>query len=435
MKKIKKIAGLLALLMILSFSGNTVVIAAEASYTPVKPGADMPTAYYYLPGSPKTGDKNWTFDTKGGTESYWIDTAPEIGDYDYSFSVMGDIQTINYFYPDYFSGLFDYIVDNAEERNTRFCFSMGDITDRDSKEEWNRAKEQYDRIGKKMGYALIRGNHDGREMMEYTFGGNTAYASQMEGFYMDDVTVGYTTFSVGIHKYIVITLDWFIDELHVRWASDLIASHPDYNAIVITHCFLNKIDQSGNAPVYNSEKNRYEMTPSRGNYPLPSSYSDNLDVNGTSGHKSLDGADVWDMLKKHENLKLIMGGHVSIDDVLYWEGTGDNGNKVIGLLINPQDVDVSSAHMPGYWKFDESHEAYYTEVNENGETVSKGYAGKPAGIITTLYISNSGRVFLEHYSTVRKKWFKSSNQFSFDLDLISVNDNSNGNVYTQTVGA
>lgn len=420
MKRIKICASILAFLMVLFISSNTLGLAVADTITNVTPNSALKTAYYYLPGSPKTSDMNWTFDTAGGTESYWIDTAPNIGDYDYSFSVMGDIQTINYFYPDYFSGLFDYIVDNAEERNTRFCFSMGDITDRDSREEWDRAKKEYDRIGKLMGYSLVRGNHDGREMMEDTFGGDTPYASQMEGFYMDDVTVGYTTFSVGIHKYLVITLDWFIDEMHLQWASDLMESHPDYNVIVTVHAFLGKTN-----PKLSSDGTRYEIAPTKGEYPLPSSYKDNLDVNNTphSDHPSLDGLDVWNALKKHANLKLIMGGHVSIDDVLYWEGTGDNGNKVVGLLINPQDVDVSSAYMSGYWRFDESHPAY------NGGTY---YAGKPAGIITTLYVSNDGHIFLEHYSTVRKKWFKSTNQFSFDLDLISINDS--GSVYTQTVG-
>ena len=55
--------------------------------------------------------------------------------------------------------------------------------------------------------------------------------------------------------------------------------------------------------------------------------------------------------------------------------------------------------------------------------------------MTTLYVSNSGRFFVEHYSTTRKQWFKSSNQFEFNLNLISINDNPTGSYYTPVKGA
>lgn len=392
MKRIQKLACVFALVLSFLFSGSVVTASGLGG------------GNYYLPGSPIKDEKAYIGGTEGDDLSHWVEYAPYVGGYDYSLSVMGDIQIVNNYFPDYMPTLFDYIIDNAEAKNTKFCFNMGDITDKNKTEEWNRAKEGYDRVGEVMPYVVVRGNHDGRDQMNKYFGGNSTYMNSVDGSYMGKSYMVYTTFSAGLHKYLVLTLDWFIDEFHLMWANDVIKAHPDYNVIVCMHCFLD-----------NEEK------------PSPSgqsSYSDNLDVNGTPHEEkpSLNSTDVWEALKDNENLKLILGGHVGFDDVGRWEGTGTNGNKVMGLLINPQNVDVGLCRTPGDWTYDSSDPAYL-------EGMTGSYYGKPAGIITTLYVSNYGRFFVEHYSTVRKQWWKQKNQFEFNLDLISINDNPTGSLY------
>ncbi|MBQ9103752.1 MAG: metallophosphoesterase [Clostridia bacterium] len=409
MKKLRKLACVLALILVLAIPAPAISVAGLNSGTYYIPGSPIQTESAYLAGS-----------TYGDVASNWLTTAPNIGNYDYSFSVMGDIQIVNNYFPDELSKLFDYVVDNAAARNTKFCFNMGDITDKDKTEEWVRAKEGYDRVGKLMPYSLLRGNHDGRAQMEKYFGGNSAYMNSVDGSYMGKSYMTYQTFSVGIHKYLVLTLDWFVDEIHLQWANDIISAHPDYNAIVCVHCFLGKASQTATT-----------VAPTQPSYPFTqSSYTYNLDINNTdhATNPSLDGIDIWNALKGNKNLKLILSGHIAFDDVGYWEGTGTNGNKVVALLVCPQDVDVSVAYGSGSWKFPTTSAAY-----QAGKTGS--YNGMGAGIMTTLYIDSSDdSFFVEHYSVLQQKWFKSSSQFSFNLDLISINDNSTGSLYTPVIG-
>ena len=423
MKRISRFACIFAILLVAVFSMNIVTVGVSG----------LSSGTYYVPGSPiQTEGAYLAGPTYGDVETNWISTAPNIGNYDYSFSVMGDIQIVNNYFPDYLPAMFDYVIDNAKARNTRFCFNMGDITDKDKTYEWEAAKKGYDRLGKVMPYAVVRGNHDGRINMNKYFGGNSSYMDMVDGSYMGKSYMTYQTFSVGIHKYLVLTLDWFVDEYHLKWANDVIKAHPDYNAIVLVHCFLGLKGTDVNVarPVAPTEET---------NFPFAAGstyYKGNLDINGTPWEtkKSKNGIDIWNALKGNANLKLIMGGHIAYDDVGYWEGTGTNGNKVVGLLVCPQDVDVSLAYATGawsgaQWKFPTDSAGY-----KAGKTGT--YYGKPAAIVTNLYVDGSdGSIFVEHYSTVRKQWFKSSSQFEFNLDLISINDNPNGSYYTPVKGA
>ena len=66
---------------------------------------------------------------------------------DYSFAVIGDIQTLAWFdqreRTTYTKTLFDWILDNADDRKIEYVFGLGDITDKDAEDEWNRAVESF----------------------------------------------------------------------------------------------------------------------------------------------------------------------------------------------------------------------------------------------------------------------------------------------------
>ena len=88
-------------------------------------------------------------------------------------------------------------------------------------------------------------------------------------------------------------------------------------------------------------------------------------------------------ISKHSNISLVLCGHDPSSDVVHATMTGDHGNKITCLLIDPQDVD----------KF------IY-----------------PTGMVALLHFSNNGqRIDFEYYSTIQKKFYKSTNQFSIEL--------------------
>ena len=105
------------------------------------------------------------------------------------------------------------------------------------------------------------------------------------------------------------------------------------------------------------------------------------------------------------------------------------------MLVCPQDIDIGLSVAPGDWKFSAGDPALTDTENGYKAPMTGSYYAKPAAIMTTLYVSNEGRFFVEHYSVTRQQWWRSTNQFSFNLDLISINDNPTGSHYTQVVGA
>jgi hypothetical protein len=80
---------------------------------------------------------------------------------------------------------------------------------------------------------------------------------------------------------------------------------------------------------------------------------------------------------------MVLSGHIACDDVLMTEAKGDHGNTVYQFLIDPQDLD-----------------------NSIGAT----------GMVAILYFSEDGKnVAVEQYSTVRKQYYMSTSQFSFEI--------------------
>ena len=100
------------------------------------------------------------------------------------------------------------------------------------------------------------------------------------------------------------------------------------------------------------------------------------------------GVDIWEKLvRKHENIVMVLCGHDSSAQVGYGTMTGDHGNTVTHLLLNGQGV----------------------EDSQEGNS----------GFVATLYFSEDGKdVTVEYYSTLRKAYFLTENQFSFTLDLV-----------------
>jgi hypothetical protein len=174
---------------------------------------------------------------------------------------------------------------------------------------------------------------------------------------MGDMRNCYHLFEVGDIKYMVLVLDCSPTDEMIAWASDAVAANPDRNVIVTTHVYLNK----------------------DGTTMSPTDYAP-----GTPN----TGDDIWEgLVRKHENIVLVLCGHDSSAQLAYSTQIGDKGNTVTQLLVDGQGVEDSQ----------------------------DGYAG----FVATLYFSEDGKdVTVEYYSTIRQQYFLTENQFSFSLDLI-----------------
>ena len=307
-------------------------------------------------------------------QAEWIDPANKtaLSDYDYSFAIVGDPQIMNAQYPDAFNGIFSWINDNAESKKINQVMVMGDLVDSNgaATEEWQRGQAALN--GLTVPYNLVRGNHDGYLSEQSTatfdtyFGGSTKYAQSVTGYYTAGGTYAnaYRTFEVCGVPYLVIMLDYGPSDAVLEWANGVIAANPKHNVIVMTHSYLSTKGTTQN--------------PGDSNPPSSVTYGN-------------DGTEIWNnLVRKHENIVMVLSGHEGADQVVMTQRQGDNGNTVTEFLIDPQELDART----------------------DGGT----------GMVTMMYFSNNGRtVQLETYSTVKNQYFMTTNQFSFELDASTLN--------------
>ena len=292
-------------------------------------------------------------------KSAWIereDKAPASG-YAYSFAVIGDTQRIAYNYKDKIGLIYDWILDNAEVNKTQFVMGLGDITDQSLDREWNLAMYNIRRMADAgIPFSLTRGNHDTVD----TFNKNYSYSefsSSVEGSFDDSMLNTWQKFSVGNRKYIVFALDFGPSDDVLSWAEEIIVAHPDHNVIITTHSYLYRdgttLDASDLYP------------PTSGN---------------TGDH-------MWKkLIKKHENIVLVLSGHDPVGRIITAQDKGDNGNIVTQMLVDFQ----------------------YEDANQGG-----------LGIVTVLHFSeDSDEIQVETYSTAKKQYYKPRNQFTFTLDFV-----------------
>ena len=330
----------------------------------------------------------------------------------YSFAVIGDTQTTTDYYPEKLPTLYKWIADNADDRNIVFSIGLGDITNDNGRDDkyskgndglyyvdasgqyiqWDVAYDAITLLDGKVPYSLIRGNHDvyadyndsskRLEGFNTRFENSAFFTSQFtaangggrygDGQYdnVNDVTDLLTkypnsyantfqTITVGKNSYLFVNLDWKMTDSIIEWANNVIAAHPDHRVVISTHAYLN-----GDATTHDSGD------------PTP---------NG-----SYNGEELWQSLvSRHENVEFVLSGHISNDRIIYNQVKGKNGNTVTEMLIDPQgyDAQLGGCSMVAMFLFDESGE----------------------------------KLAVEWYSTVKDRYFKTTDAYVIDLS----DDNEN----------
>ena len=294
-------------------------------------------------------------------DEYWFAEKDPVTDYSYSMVVVPDTQILLRNDPDNFHKIYDWILDNKEEKNIQYVIGLGDITDYDANDEWRLAYEQITRMDGVVPYSLIVGNHDSSERFNRTFN-KEPYISSYEGSYDDKIENTWRTIMIGNIPYLILTLDFLPDDEILEWANGVVEAHPNHNVIVTTHAFLH----SDGTPM--SEGEGWHTT---------------ID----SRVRTNDCDDMWEkFIKKHENIVLVLSGHIAIDRVVVTQSYGDHGNVITQMLIDHQNVDELQGS---------------------------------AGMICVFYFSADGKkVTVETYATVRDLYYMEENQFTFDLPVV-----------------
>jgi len=323
-------------------------------------------AHYDLSGV--SGDKI----TDGGKNGYdvsflktWFSDKEPVTDYAYSFAVVGDTQIMAYKYPEQFHKIYDWIIANKDSKKIAHVMGLGDITDKNTAEEWAVAKKEIEKMNGVVDYTLVIGNHDKSAEYNATFG-TDEYKKNFGGFYKDGkIENSYRLFtvdgSVTEVNYLLITLEYGAGDDILNWAASIIEQYPTHKVIITTHCYLY----------------RDGTTLDKGDVAPPNS-------SGANDGKRNNGDQMWDkLIRKYENIFLVLSGHDPCANVVTTQTKGDHGNIVTQMLIDPQGIDSSL-----------------------GAT----------GMVAMLYFSNDGKtITVENYSTVRNEFYLSTNQYVIDI--------------------
>jgi len=284
-------------------------IASDATAT--TPATDKLTVAYDLTGY-TAGEFPATVNAiKGPALNYkkvqlFFDNRTPVAAADYSFALVGDIQTLNVSYGSQLPKLFDWLIANKDSKKIAHVFHLGDITDKDTADEWKRAVEQYNRLNGVIPYSFVRGNHDG--IAKYNAYMNwDDFKHTTDGAYEKAMYNTYKKIAVGGLKYLIINLDLTASDLVLDWANELVEAHPDYNVIVTTHIYLSAAGERTTYIKYNA-KNSAEA--------------------------------VWEkFISKHKNIVMVFCGHSPTDQIQVTKAKGVNGNEVTQILVDPQTTD------------------------------------------------------------------------------------------------
>ena len=347
------------------FSTSRSAAEIKADMTSPK-GAEGLLAHYDMSGL-KPGDvipdlTGNVYDAKRQENILWIkaeDKKP-VSDYAYSFAVIGDMQALNYYYPDYVSTMFEWIANNVESKKIKHVIGLGDITEKSETDEWSRAKQGYQMLDGKVDYSFVRGNHDTTAKYNVTFP-YSSYKDTIGGAFANNMLNTYKTFEIGEVKYLMLNLDFGPGDDVLEWAGQICDQFPEHNVIINTHAYL----YLDGAPI---------------------TADDHCPPIGNGGKNN--GDDMWEkFVSKHENIVLILCGHMAGNRLVVSKDEGVNGNTVTTLLVNTSNV----------------------EKNNNGAL----------GMVAMLYFSEDGKnVEVEYYSTTTDRYYRSINQLSFELDLV-----------------
>ena len=244
--------------------------------------------------------------------------------YSYTLAFLPDVQYMTQNNPDKLHPMFSYLIDNAQKQNIQYVIGLGDMTNTNVMPQWQAISKEIGRLNGIIPYSIICGNHDIAfdspvSMFDMVFGKSNSYygkhvAANGGSFNEGSVKNTYLLFSVGKVDYIIINLDFGATGDILEWMDGILTEHADRRAIIATHGYLNSDGTTLN----------------KGDYATPSSYRDYL----------TDGDTMWDtFISKHENVDMVVCGHMHSDNIVCAPATGDNGNTVYQLLMDPQSTD------------------------------------------------------------------------------------------------
>lgn len=166
--------------------------------------------------------------------------------YDFTFAWETDTQFYNEQYFKHQVKLHDFLLNQRENMNIQYMIHSGDIVNKpDQAYQWINADGQYQRLDDAhFPYGILAGNHDVRIYdNDYTtygeyFGEDRYQNNPWYGGSYANNRGHYDLLSSNGLDFLVLYMGWDVKEDQIQWLNQVLAQHPDREAILVFHEFL-----------------------------------------------------------------------------------------------------------------------------------------------------------------------------------------------------
>jgi hypothetical protein len=254
----------------------------------------------------------------------------------WSVVVLPDTQYYSSTFPEIFEDQVRFIRERRDALRIAFVLHEGDIVDTDLERQWNNASRSLHQLDGLVPYVLAPGNHDyigldARSTMINRFFPLGPIAAQpwfLAAFEPDKVENTAQLLALGDRVWLVIALEFGPRDAALAWADDLLKTHADLPAIIVTHAYL-----------YH-DGTRYDRVARPAQEFSPYAYfSGAPPPPGTVN----DGEDMWrKLVEGNDNVGFVICGHVfnraTGDAAAALTSTRASGRQVHQVVANYQET-------------------------------------------------------------------------------------------------
>lgn len=255
----------------------------------------------------------------------------------FTIAVLPDTQHYSESFPATFEAQTRWIVGQKKRQNIACVLHLGDLTNQNQPEQWERAVKAMNRLDGQVPYFFVPGNHDyywdsqkapgkwNTRLSDYfpvakfkqlkTFGG--VYDREPER--MDN---SFHLFSAGGRHFLVLCLEFGPRRDVIRWANEVVSQYRDREAILVTHAFT----YSDNTR-YNWAKFGKQQSWNPHEYGIVRAGQDDV----------ADGEQLWqELISRQKSFIFTINGHVLNDGLGRQVTPTPDGRDIHQMLVNFQ---------------------------------------------------------------------------------------------------
>ncbi|MFH5231671.1 metallophosphatase [Antrihabitans spumae] len=265
--------------------------------------------------------------------------------YDFALQHITDTQYISRDDPEVYESMTQWTVDNAEKYKVAYSMHTGDLVQSHirpgrpedmARKEFEVASESmkiledagiphgvlpgnHDNLWNAAG-RMIPGEHEKNHALYNEFFGPQRYQDRPywgDSFTDEDNSAHYDLIDIAGAKLLMLYLGYNPPDKVMRWAEGVLDDHPDHNAVIGTHYYLNEFGDKPNM--------------------------------GFSDIHASSGAQIWNRLvKPYDSVFMVLSGHIDGQATVIDHNVGRDGRTVTQLLSDYQYFEVEGERRTGF---------------------------------------------------------------------------------------